>query len=449
VSDSEIRYARAHDGNHLAYRITGDGPIDLIDIGGYGTLFPLDAADDQPRWRRFEDRLGRFCRLIRFDLRGIGFSDPLVGPPTVEMWADDALAVLDEVGSERTVVHGSSFGGLGALQLAADHPDRVSAVILSNTGARFLRADDYRVGASPRIVAELATVADPDGEDRSDIEYMAPSVADDPDARRWWTRTARRGAGPAVANEMWKVSIDADVREVLPRVTAPALVIRTLENQFISPQITGWLADHLPDAELYDLPGGDQLVWAVPDDLVSKRIEHFLTGTRSAATGTQRIHAVLFTDIVDSTAHNTASGDAAWLDLLARHDQLAERAVRRGGGRLIKRLGDGLLAVFPLASDAIDVGLEVTRAAADDLGVGVRAAVHVAEVEETDDDVLGLGVTIAARLLGLADGGEVLVTRTVSELLAGSRFEFLDRGSHELKGVAGRWAVSSAGPTPT
>jgi class 3 adenylate cyclase len=442
VSDSEIRYARTDGGVHLAYRVKGDGPIDLIDIGGYGTLFPLDAADDQPRWRRFEERLSRFCRLIRFDLRGIGFSDPLHEPPSVGMWVDDTIAVLDAVGSVRTAVLGASFGGLGALQLAADHPERVSALILANTGARFLRADDYPIGAPASMGARLATITDPDGE-TSDIDYMAPSLAGDPEARRWWTRTARRGAGPAVANVMWKTSLHADVRDAVPRVAAPALVIRTLENDFIAPQITGWLADHLPQAELHDLAGGDQLVWAIPDDLVSRQIEEFLTGGRSAATGTRRIHAVLFTDIVDSTAHNTAAGDRAWLDLLARHDQLADRIVRQCGGRLIKRLGDGLLAVFPLASDAVEAGLALTGTAAAELGVGVRAAVHVAEVEETEDDVLGLGVTVAARVLGLAEGGDVLATRAVVEVLAGSGYEFSARGAHQLKGVAGGWDVAA------
>jgi pimeloyl-ACP methyl ester carboxylesterase len=443
VTDSEIRYVRTAGGSHLAYQVKGDGPVDLVDIGGYGTLFPLDAADDQPQWRRFEDRLSRFCRLIRFDLRGIGFSDPLTEPPSVEMWVADTLAVLDAAGSERTAVLGSSFGGLAALRLAADHPDRVSALVLANTGARFMRADDYSVGASAELGAQLAAITDPDGGPGSDIDYMAPSIAADREARRWWTRTARRGAGPAVADEMWKVSLEGDVRDALPRIAAPVLVIRTLDCQFIRPQVTGWLADHLPAAELCDLPGSDQVVWAVPDDLVSNRIEEFLTGSRSAATGTRRIHAVLFTDIVDSTAHNTSSGDRAWLDLLTRHDRLAERAIRQRGGRLVKRLGDGLLAEFPLATDALDVGRAVVDAAAANLEVGVRAAVHVAEVEETADDVLGLGVTIAARVLGLADGGEVLTTQAVVELLAGSGRRFERRGDHQLKGVDGFWAISA------
>ncbi len=460
MSDGEIQYVRADDGTHLAYRVRGDGPVDLIEIGSFGTLFPIDAADEQPRWRRFEERLGRFCRLIRFDLRGIGYSDPLTNPPTIDDWVTDTLSVLDAVGSEQAAVLGCSFGGFPAIQLASTDPERVSALILANTGARFGWAEDYRIGAKADVAAQFAAITDTDtasedgdDDDTNDIDYMAPSIAADPEARRWWTRTARRGAGPAVANAMWQISMEADVREHVERITAPTLILRTIRNRFVAPALGGWLAEHVPDSKLCDLPGRDHIIWAVPDDLVSNQIEEFLTGRRSALTGTRRIHAILFTDIVDSTAHNATAGDAAWLELLARHDDLADGFIQQRGGRLIKRLGDGLLAVFPLASDALDTGLAITNAA-DDLGIGVRAAVHVAEVEEVEGDVLGLGVTVAARVLGEADGGEVLTTRAVVELLAGSAYEFTARGAHELKGVAGRWELSavnarSANASPT
>lgn len=441
MSDRKIHYARADDGCHLAYRVTGHGPIDLIEIGGYGTLFPLDAVDDQPRWRRFEDRLSRFCRLIRFDLRGIGLSDRGTGDLTVDRWVADALAVLDTVGSERATALGTSFGGLAVIQLAADHPDRIDRTILANTGAKFLRSDDYPEGVESETAAARTDAVDPttpEGGSTSEIELMAPSIANDAEAERWWVRSAQRGAGPAVANEVWDLSVNADVRDAVERIVAPSLVIRTLENAFMPPAVPGWVAAHLPNGQLCDLPGGDQVLWAIPNDAVSDRIEEFLTGARSPSTGSTSIQAVLFTDIVDSTASNASSGDRAWIDLLARHDALADRTIRRHGGRLVKRLGDGLLAVFELASDALDAAAQIAGSG-ESLGVGIRTGVHASEVEHVDDDILGLGVNVAARVMSHADAGEVLTTQAVVELLVGTDHQFDGRGAHHLKGVKGDW----------
>jgi class 3 adenylate cyclase len=442
VNDRKIDYARADDGCHLAYRVTGDGPIDLIEIGGYGTLFPIDAVDDQPRWRRFEERLGRFCRLIRFDIRGIGLSDRGSGDLTVRRWVADALAVLDTVGSERATALGTSYGGLAVIQLAADHPDRIDRTILANTAAKFIRSDDYPEGVDPETAAVRTDAADPAtpnrGDSMSEIELMAPSIANDAEAQRWWIRSAQRGAGPAVAKEVWDLAVNADVRDAVERIEAPSLVIRTLENAFMPPALPGWVAAHLSNGQLCDLPGRDQVIWAIPDDAVSDRIEEFLTGARSPSTGSTSIQAVLFTDIVDSTASNASSGDRAWIELLARHDALADRTIRQHGGRLVKRLGDGLLAVFELASDALDAAAQIAGSG-ESLGVGIRTGVHAAEVEHVDGDILGLGVNVAARVMSHANAGEVLTTQAVVELLAGTDHRFDNRGAHHLKGVEGDW----------
>ena len=441
----EIRYVRARGGIHIAYRVRGSGPLDILELGGFGTLFPFDAADEQPRWRRFEQRLESFSRLIKLDLRGVGYSDQLNETPTVEDWVADAIAVLDALRVERVAVLATSFGGFAAVQLAAEHPERVSKLVLANTAAKFLQAEGYPVGAAPETGNEMQEVADPERTDTesSDIDVMAPSIAPNADIRRWWTKTARRGAGPATAAAMWDVALSADVRELAPKVAASTLVIHTAENQFVRPSTGTWLADHIPGASLREIPAADHVIWAVPDDLVVNEIESFLTGSVSSGSGARSMKALLFTDIVESTAQNAASGDGAWLELLARHDTMAEREVRRYGGTLIKRLGDGLLATFPLASDSISAAHAITGSAAE-LSIAVRAGVHVAEVEERNDDVFGLGVNVAARVLGEAQGGEVLVTKAVAELLVGSSLRFQHRGVHALKGIDGLWELSSA-----
>jgi pimeloyl-ACP methyl ester carboxylesterase len=446
VRGDEIQYVRAHDGLHIAYQVRGDGPVDLLEIGGFGALFPLDAADEQPRWHRFEDRLRRFARVIKLDLRGIGYSDQFHGTPTVGDWVADVIAVLDAVGAARVHVLASSFGGFAAIEVAATHPERVESLVLANTGARFASAPDYPVGISVGQAEEMSRrvePTEPSDNEASDIDVMAPSIARDADIRRWWTRTAARGAGPATARAMWDISTVADVREHLPALRLPCLVLTSMDNGFVPPTVGRWLADHIAGAELCEIDTPDHVIWAAPDDLVVNEIERFLTGALTSHGGKRSIHAVLFTDIVESTAHNTARGDQAWLELLTRHDNLAAREIHNRGGRLVKRLGDGLLAVFPLASEAIDTALAVT-AGAEELGIGVRAGVHVAEVEEVGDDVLGLGVTVAARVLGEADGGEVLTTQAVAELLTGSPFVFADRGRRALKGVAGEWDLAAA-----
>ena len=445
VPGDAIQYVKAHDGLHIAYQVRGDGPIDVLEIGGFGALFPLDAADDQPRWHRFEDRLRQFARVIKFDLRGIGYSDQLQHTPTVEEWAADALRVLDAVGADEVHLLASSFGGFAAIELAATQAHRVASLTLANSGARFAADRDYEIGISVAEADEWARGVDPNvetGEDTDDIDFMAPSIAGDADVRRWWARTAARGAGPATAQAMWDIAGVADVRERLPSLDVPCLVLATAGNQFIDPSLSGWLAEHIEGAELREIPAPDHVIWAVPDDLVVAEIEQFLTGSLASSGGRRSIAAILFTDIVESTAHNSARGDQAWLELLARHDELAGREIRNRGGRLVKRLGDGLLAVFPLGSEAVHAALAIT-AGADDLGIGVRAGLHVAEVDEIDDDVLGLGVTVAARVLDEADAGEVVTTRAVADLLTGSSFGFTSRGHCPLKGVDGKWELSS------
>lgn len=444
MTASEIKYARVPDGSHVAYRVTGQGPISLLEYGGFGSLFPLDAADEQPRWRRFEERLGGFCRLIRFDHRGVGYSDAIEGP-TLDTWVTDGLAVVDSIGLDQVSILATGHDVMGALAFTAANQDRVSSLILANGYARAGRAPDYPVGLDPDDERYDGSIVDPSAdeeEEKSDIDTMAPSLAADEEARRWWRRWSRRGSGPGFAHAHWDLCLWADVRNLLPAITQRTLVLYTADNEYGLQGLATWLADHLPNAQARAIPGRDQVIWAVPDDLVTSEIEEFLTGSRSAATGTRAMTAVLFTDIVESTAHNADSGDRQWAERMEKHDALATDQVRRHGGRVIKTLGDGLLATFPLASDALDAGSGISDGAAG-LGLDVRAAVHVAEIETVDDDVIGLGVTVAARVLAEAKGGEVLATRAVADLLAGCPFEYETRGVHDLKGVPGKWELGS------
>jgi class 3 adenylate cyclase len=441
VSDAgRVSYARALDGAHLAYRVSGSGPLDVLEVGGFGTLFSMDACADQPRWQRFEDDLNRFCRLIRFDWRGIGLSDRLVGPIDVDQWVGDALTVLDAAGSRRAAVLGTGLGAAIAVALAAAHPDRVDALVLANPLARVMEDVDYPIGASRELFAGLAAGAVPDGNIGDDIDVMAPSVAHDAEVRRWWSLESRRGASPASASAIWDFIGRVDVRREAAALALPTLVLRTVGNQFVPAVLGGWLADHIPDARLVDIAEADHVLWAIPGDQVLSEIEEFLTGGRDRSGGRHDLASILFTDIVGSTARNAAEGNAAWLDRLSRHDVLVTQEIRRFGGSLVKGMGDGVLATFSTPSLALRCARAINTRLAD-LGIAVRAAVHAAEVERRGDDVLGLGVTIAARVLSQAGPGEILTTSTVAELLMGSAFRFAPRGSHDLKGVPGRWTL--------
>jgi class 3 adenylate cyclase len=441
VSDAgRVSYARAPDGTHLAYRVTGSGPLDVLEIGGFGTLFSLDASTDQPRWKRFEDGLNRFCRLIRFDSRGIGLSDRLVEPIDVDQWVGDALTVLDAADSPRADVIGTGLGATIAVALAARWPDRVDALVLANPLARVIRDLDYPIGISPEGYAGLAARAVPDGEIGNDIDVMAPSLAHDAEVRRWWSLESRRGATPASASAIWDFIGRVDVRREAEALALPTLVLRTVGNKFVPAVLGGWVADHVPGARLIDINAADHVLWAIPGDQVLSEIEEFFTGARGRSGGRHVLTSILFTDIVGSTARNAAEGNAAWLDRLDRHDVLVTQEIRRFGGSLVKAMGDGVLATFSTPSLALRCARAINACLAE-LGIPVRAAIHAAEVEQRGDDVLGIGVTIASRVLSHADAGEILTTSTVMELLMGSDFTFAPRGSHDLKGVPGRWTL--------
>jgi class 3 adenylate cyclase len=438
----ETCYANTADGLHIAYQLEGAGPLHLLELTN-GTLFSIDATSEQPRWQNYVDRLASFASVIRFDLRGIGLSDPLGSsdPPTVEQWAGDALAVLDAEQVEETAVVGVSFGGLAALLLAATHPERVRALILVNSYACLLRSDDYPVGVPLQVWERFSeTVIEPGTSSADDLPLMAPGLASDANFSSWWRRAGHRGASPAAARAVWR-AVSIDLRSILGTLRVPTLVVHAGANDFIRVGHGRYLAEHIPTARYVELETADHVPWSSDADFVGE-IEEFLTGARQLAPSDRLLATVLFTDIVSSTEQATALGDQAWKERLELHDRATDRQLARFGGVLVKRTGDGVLATFDGPARAVQCAVAI-RDAIRQVGLTIRAGLHTGEIEQRGNDVAGIAVHLAQRVQGVARPGEVLVSRTVVDLVGGSGLQFEDRGEHDLKGVPDPWRLFS------
>ena len=436
----ETRYATSADGLHIAYQVEGSAPLTLIEIAN-GTLFSIDAAPEQPRWQSYVDKLGSFSRLIRFDLRGIGLSDPLGSsdPPTVEQWASDALAVLDDQGAEDAAVLGVHFGALAALLLAATHPERVHALVLVNGFARLTRCDDYPFGVPDSVLERFReSLIEPRSATGDDLPLMAPSMISDAEFAAWWRRAGHRGASPATARAVWRAA-ETDLRPILDGLHVPTLVLHARDNRFCRVDNGRYLAEHIAGARYVELDTADHVPWASTADLAGE-IEEFLTGTRQLSPSDRLLATVLFSDIVGSTEQATALGDRVWTARLEQHDRAIDRQLARFGGHLVKRTGDGVLATFDGPARAVQCAVAI-RDALRQLGIDVRIGLHTGEVERRDDDVAGIAVHLAQRVQTKAQPGEVLVSRTVVDLVVGSDLHFVDHGEHELKGLPGTWRL--------
>ena len=441
---SDVRYARNGD-VHIAYRVSGAGAIDMLWYPG-APLLPMESVDDEPNFRRLQQRLSSFARLIQFDARGIGLSDPVSpkDPPTLEQWVADAICVLDAAGSSKAVAFAPRDSTLQAVMLASSHPARVSKLIIVNGFARLRRAADYPEGVPGHIVdgfVETVIEGVPSAGAAVPADFLtigAPSVADDPAFRTWWDRAGRQGASPATAKAILAVGYDADVRPLLPAVTAPTLVLHRRDEPMFRIGHGRYLAEHIPDARFVEIPGQDSLYWIGDTSVLLDEVEEFVTGSRVGLRPDTAITTILITDIVGSTQAMAELGQARWRDLLDRHDAAVRRQFERFGGREIKTTGDGFLATFDGPARAVNCAQAIGDAAGQ-LGLGVRAGVHTGEVELRGADIAGMAVHIAARVAALAGPGEVLVSRTVIDLIVGSGIEFADRGEHELKGVPGSW----------
>ena len=449
----EVRYAKSGDVN-IAYAAVGEGPFDLVFVGG-SVFSTLDQAWEGPLPPgAFLRRLASFSRLILFDKRGTGLSDRVAGIADLETRMDDVRAVMDASGSRRAAVMGVSEGGPMTILFAATYPERTAAAILFGTGATWLRADDYPWASTREEY--LGHIAERERR-WGTIEYFdhmlerfAPSVAHDADVRRWWARYALTSASPGAATQLSRMNMEIDVRHVLPTIRVPTLVLHPKDDQIFDLQEGRYIAERIPGAELVVLPGRDHLYWVNSDPLI-REVERFLRGIWERGewdlVETDRLLAtVLFTDIVGSTEKAASLGDRAWRDLLARHHAVVRRQLVRFRGREIDTSGDGFFASFDGPARAIRCALAITQGVRD-LGLEVRAGLHTGECELVDGKVGGIAVHIGARVAAEAQPGEILVSNTVKDLVAGSGIQFRDRGSTALKGVPGEWRLYSVEST--
>ena len=434
-------YARSGDAS-IAYQVVGDGPLDLLFVTGW--LTQLEQLWEAPANRRFLERLTSFGRLILFDSRGTGLSERVLESYTLEQETRDALAVLDAAGSERAALLTYAQGGLVGAMLAAEHAERVGALIMYASIARTSWAPDYdwamtaeeREALSERNLASW-------GEINSDaMSAWAPSMADDPALVAWFARMQRLAASPGEARIITRAMVDLDVRHLLPRIRVPTLVMHRPNEHVWDVRHSRYLAENIQNARYVELEGIDSLPFIGDSDAIVEEVEEFLTGVRTGGEFARALLTVLFTDIVDATAHAARLGDGRWRDLLAHHDEQVRAELARFGGREVKTVGDGFLAMFDgPPSRALRCALAITRAARE-LGIEVRVGGHTGECELIGEDVGGMAVHIASRVAALAGAGEVLVSGTVFGTVVGGPFTFADRGLHELKGVPGPWPLS-------
>jgi len=440
-ASNRTRYAKAGDVD-IAYQVLGEGPLDLLLFTG--GIIPIECMDEEPSMARFQRRLTSFGRLLRFDRRGMGLSDrgsPST-PPSLEQWVQDAMAVLDAVGSERAAVLAPWISSSHGIVLAATHPERVSRLVVVNGLARLMWAPDYPHGLHQSVVDRLMlSGSEPDAVEQG-VDILAglgPSVAEDTAFRAWFDRAGNLGATPAMARAWWAAVEEIDVRSVLPQIRVPTLIIQYADI-FVGVNHGRYLAEHVPGARYVELPGVDALYWVGDTGPMLDEIEEFLTGFRGGSGAERVLATVLFTDIVGSTDRAAQIGDGPWRDLLDRHDQSVRTQIERFRGRVVNTVGDGFVATFDSPGRAIECALAI-RDTLKVFDIDVRAGIHTGEIEIRGDDVAGLAVHIGARVSALAGPGEVFVSGAVPPLLAGSGIEFAGRGQHELKGVPGQWLI--------
>jgi pimeloyl-ACP methyl ester carboxylesterase len=439
VERSETRYARSGEVS-IAYQVVGDGPFDLVYVPGF--VSNIELMWEEPGLARFLERLASFSRLILFDKRGTGLSDPVPTDrlPTLEERMDDVRAVMDAVGSGRAALLGHSEGGNMCVLFTATYPERTTALILVGCYAKRIRSDDYpwapTVEDRARGIEQTeATWGSPEA-----FRDLAPSKERDEAFQRWIGRYLRQSASPKAAAALMRMNTKIDVRDVLPTIGVPTLLLYRTHDADVHVEEGRYIGDRIPGARFVELPGEDHLMWTGDVDALLDEIEEFLTGVRRGPDPDRVLATVLFTDVVASTETATRLGDRAWRTILDRHHDVVRRELARWRGREIDTAGDGFLATF----DGPARGIRCAVAASEgvrDLGLQIRAGLHTGEVEIAGEDVRGIAVHIGSRVAALAGPDEVLVSRTVADLVAGSGIVLAERGEHELKGVSGTWLV--------
>ncbi len=430
-------YARLGD-QRIAYQVIGDGPIDILFTAGFFGSF--DVEWEEPAHRLFYQHLASNGRLIRFDMRGTGASDPipLDALPPWESFADEIEAVMDAVGSAQAAIIAGGPAPPAALLFAATRPERVRALVLFMASVRYLEDDDYPAGFSRSQLEEtMGRFVEGWGDGRT-FDLLFPSRAGDERLQAWYAKLQRLISSPGAIQKYQRASATADARSLLPAIRIPTLVLHPLQNRFVPVEQARYIAEHIEGARYVELPGGDVAPFWDHPEVALGAIEEFIPGTRRSPAPERQLSTVLFTDIVDSSGMAERLGDRRWAALLDLHDATARDIVHADGGTLVKTTGDGVLATFDGPGRAIrsasNLREELARA-----DVGIRAGIHTGEIELRGEDVGGIAVHLAARIMATAGQGEILASNTVKDLVIGSDIGFEDRGTHTLKGIQGAW----------
>jgi class 3 adenylate cyclase len=440
----KTQYAVNKEGQSVAYQVIGDGPSDIVFIPDWVTN--LEIMWEEPTLARFLDRLASFGRLIYFDKRGTGVSDPvsLGAVPTWEEWMDDVGTVMDAVGSDCATVFGHGDGGHMALLFAATHPNRTSALVLADTYARRRRAPDYHCGVPPEVAEQFIELILSTWGTGEAVIHGSPELARNPSFVEWRGRYERLAMSPGQFKSIYPLTYELDFRPVLETIRIPTLVLHRAGNLYVRPDNGRYLADHIEGAQFVEVPGDDHLFHGGDIEALLGPVRELVTGAKQAPVEDRVLATVLFTDIKGATEHIAHLGDRAWGDLLERHHATVRQQLKRFRGREIDTAGDGFFATFDGPARGVRCGLTI-RDAVRSLGLEIRAGIHTGECELIGDKVGGIAVHIGARVMNTAKGGEVLVSRTVKDLVAGSGLEFTSHGTHTLKGVAGEWELFAAG----
>jgi pimeloyl-ACP methyl ester carboxylesterase len=433
----ETRYAKSGEVN-IAYQVVGEGRLDLVYVPGW--ISNVELMWDEPAHAHVLQRLARFSRLILFDKRGTGLSDPvpLDRLPTLEQRMDDVRAVLDAVGSERAAVFGFSEGGLMSVLFAATYPERTIALVTYGIFAKRVWSPDYPWAPTPEARRLEIENLERNWAERMDLDQLAPS--EDETFKRRLATYFRRSASPGAAVALLRMNTQIDVRDVLPSIQLPTLVLHRTDDRDVKVEEGRWIAQRIPGAKYVELPGDAHTLWAGDTDAIVDEVEEFLTGVRRGPEPERVLATVLFTDIVRSTQRAAELGDQRWRELLHSHQDAVRHELDRFRGREIDTAGDGFLATFDGPARAIRSACAI-RDRVRTLGLEIRAGVHTGECELVDGSVRGIAVHTGARVSAKAAVNEVLASQTAKDLVAGSGIEFEDRGTHVLNGVPGQWRL--------
>lgn len=433
----QTRYAQSGSIS-IAYQVFGEGPIDLVLVPGW--VSNIDVFWDEPIVVRFLQQLAEFSRVILFDKRGTGLSDRVTNTPTLEERMDDVRSVMDEVDSRKAALVGYSEGGPMCVLFAATYPERTHSVVMIGSYARRRSCADYPFGESEETTKRLFELLQTEWGGPLDIDERAPTLASDLRFSRWWARFLRSGASPTAVRALMQANSEIDIRHILASVRVPTLVLHAARDRIITVEAGRYLAENIPGAKFVEIDAEDHLPFGDGAGRMMAEIEQFLTGRRDAHDVDRVLATVMFTDIVDSTRRAEAMGDLRWRDLLSAHDEMVRRELAIQRGREIKTTGDGFHAIFDGPARAIRCA-QAIQDAVKELGLDVRIGIHTGECELVGDGVEGVAVHIAARVAAVAKAGQILVSQTVKDLIAGAGVQLEDRGSHSLKGISDSWRI--------